>query len=55
MYDIIKEHNPYFPIMIKMMGLSIFSFVTLSALPVLAFRISEIYGIVEIILFTNIY
>lgn len=55
MFDIIKEHNPYFPIMIKMMGLSIFSFVTLSALPVLAFRISEIYGIVEIILFTNIY
>lgn len=55
MYDLIKGHNLYFPIMIKMMGLSVFSFVALSSLPVLAFRVSELYGIVEIILFTNIY
>lgn len=55
MYDLIKDHNFYFPIMIKMMGLSIFSFAALSSLPVLAFRVSELYGIVEIVLFTNIY
>lgn len=55
MYDIIKEHSPYLSIMLKMMGLSVFCFVALSSLPVLAFRVSELYGIVEIVLFTNIY
>lgn len=55
MYDLIKEHNKYLPLMIKLMALSLFSFTALSSLPVLAFRISELYGIVEIILFTNIF
>ena len=55
MYDIIKEHSPYLSIILKMMGLSVFCFVALSSLPVLAFRVSELYGIVEIVLFTNIY
>ena len=55
MYDIIKEHYKYFPIMIKMMGMSLFTFPALSSLPVLSFRVSELYGISEIILFTSIY
>ncbi len=54
-YDTIIEHNKYLPIMIKMTGLSIGLFLVLSFLPVLAFRISELYGIVEIIVFSTIY
>jgi hypothetical protein len=54
-YDLIIEYNKYLPIMIKIMGLSIFSFLIFATLPVLAFRMYELYGIVNIILFTNIY
>ena len=55
MYDVIREHTPYITIMIKMLGLSIFSFAFFAFLPVLAFRISELFGIVEAVLFTYIY
>ena len=55
MYDLIREHNLYLSLMIKLMALSLFSFTAFSSLPVLAFRISELYGITEIILFTNIF
>ena len=37
------------------MGMSLFTFPALSSLPVLSFRVSELYGISEIILFTSIY
>lgn len=54
-YDTIRQFNPYTTIMLKMLALSLFCFPALAALPVLSFRISEIFGIVEVILFTNIY
>ena len=53
-YDIIKKQNNYLPFMIKMESISLFSFTALSTLPVLSFRVSELFGIVEIILYTNI-
>lgn len=53
-YDSIKEHNKYLPLMIKLTGISIFSFIALSFLPVLAFRVSELFGIVEIVLISTI-
>lgn len=55
MYDTVKQFNKYLPLMLRIMALSIFSFLIFAPLPVLAFRISELYGIVDIILFTNIY
>lgn len=54
-YDVVKQHNKYLPLMLKLTGISVFSFTAFSFLPVLAFRISELYGIVEIIIFANIY
>lgn len=55
MYDTIKHYNKYATIMLKMLSLSLFCFPALSALPVLSFRVSEIYGIIEVILFTTIF
>ena len=54
-YDTVIKYNKYLPIMLRLTGVSIFSFLLLSFLPVLAFRVSELYGIVEIFIFTNIY
>lgn len=54
-YDTVKEHNPYLPLMLKLTGISVFSFMFFAFLPVMSFRISELYGIVEILLFANIY
>lgn len=54
-YDTIKNYNDSLPIMIKMESISLFSFTALSSLPVLSFRVSELYGIVEIILYANIF
>lgn len=54
-HDIVIKHNKYLPLMLKLTGISVFSFSAFSFLPVLAFRISELYGIVEIIIFANIY
>lgn len=47
--------NKAFPFMLKVYCISLFSFIVLADMPVFAFRISEIFGIVEIILFSNIY
>jgi len=54
-YDTVIKHNKYLPIMLKLTGISVFSFLVLSFLPVLSFRISELYGIAEIFIFANIY
>lgn len=54
-YDVIKKESQYLPIMIKMESISLFSFTAFSSLPVLSFRISELFGIVEIILYVNIF
>lgn len=50
-YDTIAKHNKYFPILMRVYCLSLFVFPALGAFPVAAFRVSEFYGIVEIILY----
>lgn len=54
-YDTVIKHNKYLPIMLKLTGISIFSYIFLSFLPVLAIRVSELYGIFEILIFANIF
>lgn len=46
----IQERSPYFPILIKVYAISMFSYLALSQNAVFAMRISELFGIVEIIL-----
>ncbi len=55
MYETIEKQNPYFTLMLKIMGLSIFSYLALASIPIVAMRVSELFGIVDIILFTCIY
>lgn len=54
-YDLVKDHNKYLSLMLKLMGISIFLYLAFTFLPVLSFRFSELYGIVEVIVFANIY
>jgi EpsG family len=51
----IEKHNPYFPILLKIYTMSLFSYLVLSKNAVLAMRISELYGVVEILLIPLIY
>jgi len=46
----ISEHSPSVYILVKIYSLSLFSFLFLSKIPVFAFRIQELLGVVEIIL-----
>jgi len=48
--DEIQKKNPYFPVMIKMYAISLFSYLALSFNSVFAMRISEMFGVVEIVL-----
>ena len=54
-YETIKEHNRYFPLLMKIFAISIFSFTAFAFLPVLANRLSYLFRIVTIVLFCNIY
>lgn len=53
-YDTIKQTCKYLPIILRFMGISIFVYLFFAQLPVLSFRIGELYGIVEILIFTYI-
>lgn len=53
-YETIKYYNKYISIQLKIMGVSIFSYLVLSFLPVIAIRIGELYGIVDILVYTSI-
>lgn len=53
-YQTIYKFNKYLPLLLKILALSIFSFLFLSPLPVMAFRIMEFYSIVDILLFSSI-
>jgi hypothetical protein len=52
---LIEIHNKYVNLLLKIEALSLISFVLFSAMPVFAFRISELFGVVEIILIPFIY
>ena len=53
-YDTIIAYNKYLPIMLKMTGISVVIFVIMSFVPVLAYRISDLYGMTNILLFSCI-
>ncbi len=55
MYDTIRPSNKYLPILLKIMGCSVFVFLLFAPLPVLSFRISELYGIVDIIIYSSLF
>ena len=50
-YDRIHERCSYLPLLLKITGLSLLSFFAFSSVSVVAGRISELFGIVEILLF----
>jgi hypothetical protein len=52
---LVQMQNKYINILLKMQSFSLASFVFFSAMPVFAFRISELYGIVEIVTIPFIY
>lgn len=54
-YEIIKEYVPIVSLLLRIYVLSIASLIVLSPLPVFAFRVSELYGVVEIVLFPLLY
>lgn len=47
---LLTEHVPHFPLLIKILALSVFSFTFLSAIPAIAYRFRELFGVVEILL-----
>ena len=49
--DLIEQSNRYVNVLIKIEILSLASFVFLSGLPVVAFRMNELFGVTEIILY----
>lgn len=53
-HNTIKDYNRYFPIMIKIMGVSLVVFALFASSPIMAFRTNEFYGVVSIILYSNI-
>lgn len=51
-YDLIAEKNRYAPLLISLFTASIFLVYSLSSLPVISGRLSELYGIIDGIVFT---
>lgn len=54
-YDILTSKNKYFILLFRIYCLSLCLFPLLSDIPVLAYRLSELLGIVEIVLFPMLY
>lgn len=54
-YEVIEEKAPFIPLLLKIYAMSIVSLIVLTPLPVLSFRVSDLYGIVEILLIPLIY
>lgn len=50
-YDTISQQCKYLPLLLKIMGASIFAFFGFSQLPVISGRISELFGIIEIVFY----
>ncbi len=53
-YDQISLHNRYFPLLIKIEGIALFLFPTLSFIPLLGYRASELLSLVEIVLYPQV-
>lgn len=54
-YDLIYAKSPYLPLLLKIMGLSIFCYFAFASIPVVSLRIHELIGIVEIIIIPYIF
>ncbi len=54
-YELISTYNRYSSLLLKVMGVSIVSFIVFYSLPVVSFRISEMLGIVDVILYVSIF
>jgi len=54
-YPLLKQHNKYVPILLQLYVLSVVALVVFADLPIFAFRISELIGVVEIILIPCVY
>lgn len=54
-YETIRPHVQCFPLMLRLMGCSVFLYSALALIPVVAIRLSQLYGAVEIILFACIF
>jgi len=48
--DLLQERNKYFSIMLKIYSVGLFTFPALAIMPVMAYRVSEFFVVVEIIL-----
>ncbi len=53
--DTLVEKNKYYPLMIKILGIGIFSYVALGSLPAMAQRVNLLLRIVSIILYANVF
>lgn len=54
-YDLLEKKSKYFGLLYKIFGLSLASFLVFASLPTVAFRISELFGVVIIILYPMLY
>ncbi len=52
---LLESENKYFPVLIKVDMLSIAAFVVFTGVPILSFRISELLGVVEVVLYPMIF
>lgn len=50
----IEDQNPYIFLLLKVYGISLFAFTALASIPAFAFRIQELFGVVEILLFPSL-
>ncbi|MBU4538421.1 MAG: EpsG family protein [Bacteroidetes bacterium] len=50
----IAAENPYIYILLKIYAISLFTFTALASIPAFAFRIQELFGVVEILLFPSL-
>lgn len=54
-YEVIMQYNKYCVIFMKIFCISLLSFPVFAVMPVIGFRVSELLGVVEIVLFPFIY
>lgn len=54
-HDTLIEKNRYYPLMIKLLGIGIFSYIALGSFPAMAQRVNLLLRIVSIVLYANVF
>lgn len=54
-YDTIKEYNQYISIELKIMALSLFCFPAFFSMPVFSYRLRDLFGIVDIMVYSSVF